>query len=284
MRILITGASGYLGQHLANLAENDSVVGSYFGNHAKLPSNIDSFRLDIRNSEEVAVKIAEIAPHAIIHTAALNGGNDADAFESINAQGSAHIAQAAHRTGARLIHISTDTVHDGRAGPYKDSAEPNPINAYGHSKANAEKYVIQHCANLVIVRTSLIYDTTAMPRSTANFANMLRKNQPVSLFSDVIRQPVHRNYLARSLLKLIKSNYRGYLNIAGSQSLSRDYYERCLMKYWNIDTQQLVESTKAADNHPSVPLDLRLSIHKAVDILGIEAVDFEQSLTAVSRR
>ena len=285
MRILITGASGYLGQYLVNLAAHRyCVAGSYFSNQPMLPPNIDHIRLDIRDSEKVAGIITKLSPDAIIHTAALNSGNDADEFELINAHGSAHIAKAADRIGARLIYVSTDTVHNGRNAPYEDSAEPSPINAYGRSKANAEKYVTQYCANVVIVRTSLIYDTTAMPRSTANFANMLRNNQPVRLFSDVVRQPVQRNYLAESLLKLLESHYRGYINVAGSQSLSRDYYERCLLKFWNIDTKKLVKSTKAAVHHLSVPLDLRLSIRKAKEILGIDPVGFEQSLAATSRR
>ncbi len=277
MGVLITGISGYLGQHLASVAASKySVVGSYFSHAQSGPPGIESFCLDIRNCDEVAEKIAQVAPTAIIHTAALNSGNDSNVFDQINAQGSAHIAQAAQKVGARLIHISTDTVHDGRNGPYPDSAKPSPINAYGRSKAAAENSAMQLCRNTVIVRTSLIYDTGAMPRSTANFAKMLRAGKTVQLFSDVQRQPIHRDFLARALLKLVNSDYRGYLNIAGSQSISREHYERTLMEYWKIDTQQRVTSILAATHAPSVPRDLRLSINKANLILGLDAPGFDQ--------
>lgn len=283
MRVLITGISGYLGQHLARVAANKfSVVGTYFNNMQAMPSGIESFRLDITNLDEVTAKIAQIAPNAIIHTAALNNGNDSNAFDQINTQGSGHIARAAQKIGARLIHISTDTVHDGRNGPYSDCAKPSPVNAYGRSKAAAEGLVMQLCLNTVIVRTSLIYDSVALPRSTANFAAMLQQGETVRLFSDVQRQPVHRDFLARALLILADSDYRGYLNIAGSQSTSREHYERALMKYWNIDTRQQVTSILAETHAPSVPRDLRLSIDKAKRILGLDAPGFDQSLGLIN--
>ena len=276
-RILITGISGFLGRHIAELAKNDyAVYGTSFRSSPADIYSIRGFTLDIRNRIKVFQAVEKIAPDVIIHTAALNTGNDPIKFRDTNTKGSRNVALAASECNARLIQISSDTVHDGRHAPYDDDAVPSPISEYGKSKANAEYEVLTHCKNTVIVRTSLIYETVEPTRSTATFAAMLEHNQPVRLFRDVVRQPIHRDNLARAVLKLADSTYRGYLNIAGNQAVRREHYELRLMKYWNIDPKQIVYSILAAEGYPDVPIDLRLIGKKATSILAMKFPGFDE--------
>ncbi len=269
MSVFITGISGYLGQRLAQCAvESDEVSGCYYDHKPELPDQIQRVRVDIRDEREVMDAVSKAAPKIIIHTAALNGGNDECMHQDVNAQGSANVARAAAAIGARLIHVSTDMVHNGCASPYEDEDEATPLNAYGRSKAQAEIWVGQIYSAATIVRTSLIYDFRVMPRSTRFFASAIENNQTVSLFNDVIRQPIALDTLVSALLRMARLNCPGFLNIAGKQAVTREYYERKLMDYWKVTAQEPLKSISAAQTHPAVPLDLRLSLRRAESVLG----------------
>lgn len=277
MNVFITGISGYLGQRLAQrAAESCRVSGCYYDHMPNLPDPIQRVRVDIRDACAVMDAISTAAPQTVIHTAALNSGNDEGMHQKINALGSANVARAAETIGARLIHVSTDLVHDGYSAPYGDNDTPNPLNAYGRSKAQAEVWVRQNHSAATIVRTSLIYDFQIMPRSTHWLATAIENNQTVSLFNDVIRQPIALDALVSALLRIARLNCSGFLNVVGRQAVTREYYERKLMDYWNVNPQDRLKSVSAAGTHPSVPLDLRLSINKAESVLGQVIPGFDE--------
>ena len=112
--------------------------------------------------------------------------------------GTRHITQAAASCGARLVHISSDVIFNGREAPYAESAEPAPLHAYGRAKAEAEKIAAAY-ANHAIVRTSLIYGLRLMDRGTAWMVEALRAGEPVTLFTDQIRNPVWAQQLEPGL-------------------------------------------------------------------------------------
>ena len=276
MSVFITGISGYLGQRLAQrAAESCRVVGCYYDHMPDQPDPIQRVRVDIRDACAVMDAISTAAPRTVIHTAALNGGNDERMLQEINALGSANVAHAAETIGARLIHVSTDLVHDSCSAPYADDDTPSPLNAYGRSKTQAEVWVRQNHSAATIVRTSLIYDFQIMPRSTRWFATAIENNQTVSLFNDVIRQPIALDALVSALLRIAHLNCFGFLNIVGRQAVTREYYERKLMDYWNVPQDRL-KSVSAAGTHPNVPLDLRLSVNKAESLLGQVMPGFDE--------
>ncbi len=87
------------------------------------------------------------------------------------------------------------------------------------------------------------------------------------LFTDVIRQPVWVDSLARALLKLVNIEMAGPLNIAGNQVMTREEHGRRMLDWWQIDTQGLLGSGRASDISDKIPLDLRLSTDKAEQLL-----------------
>ncbi len=266
--MLITGAGGYLGQHLTAIAAPRFRI--YAAYHSA-PNSIITGQpvpLDLADRVAVHVLVRQIQPDAIIHAAAINpgAGNEA-AMMQVNAAGSRYIAEAAASAGIRLVHVSSDVVHNGRAAPYADDAPPAPLNGYGRSKAAAEAAVQGVCPQAAIVRTSLIYGLAKMDRGTAGFATQLAQKDRLTLFGDVIRQPVEVDSLSRALLKLAESNFAGYLNIAGRQAVTRSDFGRQMLAYWGIETSNRVQTGRAADISDTIPLDLRLNITKAQTLL-----------------
>ena len=137
MRAHITGASGFLGSELM-----------------KLEPGATSERVEVRDARAVAELFGRLAPEVVIHTAYRQDG---DGAREIVVQGSANVARASAFVGARLIHLSTDVVFDGRKGaPYVEEDTPSPCTAYGCAKADAEARVVAAAPDALLVRTSLI--------------------------------------------------------------------------------------------------------------------------------
>ncbi len=283
-RLLITGASGYLGSRLCELAAERFQVTAVVFRHSLATPRCESLLLDLTDAEAVARRITELRPFAIVHAAAVNPGGEEQAMWRVNRDGSAAVARAAHACGARLVHVSSDVVHSGRNGPYSDAAEPTPINAYGETKAAGEREVRCACPAAAIVRTSLIYGLTAPDRVTEGFLRSLTRGEPLRLFSDSVRQPVWIETLCEALLKLVAAPVSGTLNVAGGQVLSREEFGRRLLQYWNAPNQHLIQSCRAADVAPRMPLDLRLHIKQAEQSLGMTFPGVDTVLQRSGRR
>lgn len=266
--LLVTGGSGYLGRYLtAKAAENFDLYAAYNTHADQIKAGLP-LPLNLTNRADVLRLVKEIKPDAIIHTAAINPGSGSEQeMIEVNVHGSRHMAEAAVAIDARFIHLSTDIVFDGKHAPYPDDASPSPLNSYGHSKAAAETAVKEIDPLAAIVRTSLIYGLEEMDRGTASFVERLKIGKPLVLFSDVIRQPVWVDSLAEALLRLIEIDFGGTLNVAGHRVMTREEFGRRMLAWWQVDTRGLLESGKAADISDTIPLDLRLSIYKAEQLL-----------------
>jgi dTDP-4-dehydrorhamnose reductase len=267
--LLVTGASGYLGRRVVARAAD---VGSVYRAVHRAPESSDDgvFVVDVGDRSEVLDLVGRLQPTAIIHTAAVNPGQGDEAeMMRVNAEGSRHMAEAALAVGARLVAVSTDIVHDGHAGPYGDDAPPTPINAYGRSKAAGEGAVLDIDRSAVVVRTSLMYGLDEMDRGTAGFAGRLSHGEDVSLFSDVLRNPVHVDTLADALVDLTQIDYSGMLNVAGRQALTREEFGVRMLSHWGVENLNRIRSVLASEISDSIPLDVRLDSSRAEKLLGM---------------
>ncbi len=287
--LLVTGGSGYLGRHLTVKASDSCQVFTTYSSHAGRIKAGHSLFLDLTRREEVLHLIADLCPQAIIHTAAINPGRGSEEeMWQVNVEGSRHIAEAAVAGGARLVHVSSDVVHSGHNAPYADETAPSPLNGYGRSKAEAEAVVTAIDPTAAIVRTSLIYGLEEMDRGTESFVERLKTGQPLVLFSDVIRQPVWVESLVEALLKLVEAeaNFAGILNVAGRQALTRQEFGQRMLAWWGVDAGGLLQSGRAAAISATIPLDLRLIITKAEQLLHmtLPGVDEVLAQEAAKRR
>lgn len=265
--LLITGGSGYLGRHLTRKAAEDfNVYATYNANPAPIKAG-QAVSLNLANRARVLNFVTELKPQIIIHTAAVNPGDQDQNMMPVNAGGSRYVAEAAVAVGARLIHLSSDLVHDGKNSPYDDEASPTPLNLYGRSKAAGEAAVAEVDPQAVMVRTSLIYGLQLLDRGTAGFVERLNTGQPLILFNDVVRQPIWIESLVAALLKLADIDFGGRLNVTGGQPISREEFGRRMLAWWQVDPRGLLRSGRAADISDTIPLDLRLSTAKAEQLL-----------------
>ena len=195
MRIFVTGSAGQLGQALTRVFAHEHL---YQATHAAA---------DITQRRIIAT-IMDFKPDVIIHAAAMTDVDVCElqpalAFE-VNEQGTRHVAEAARRTGAILVYVSTDYVFDGTKGaPYVETDSPNPINVYGQSKLAGEQ-AAQEAERWCIVRTSWLYG-----EGRRNFVtNVLEwaSTQPIlRLVHDKVGSPTYTNDLAQAIRHVLEA-------------------------------------------------------------------------------
>lgn len=268
LRLLITGGSSYFGQSLVPKAGAlFETTYTYFQNDPLKKHN--GVRLDIRDTTAVTQLVHEVRPDVIIHTAGSNRGDD---MGRVIRLGTKNITQAAQDVGARLIHISTDSVFAGDAAPYAETAVPNPRNEYGRAKADAEEIAATH-ANAVIVRTSLIYDLNQMDRGTSWMVSALQMRQPVTLFSNQIRNPIWAETLVNGCLELAQHDYTGIIHIAGAQALSRSDFALKMLDYWDVQARATLSIAPYTGNEWPLNCEMDVSLATAVLKTPLTTVD-----------
>ena len=194
MRLHVTGATGYLGSELVRLRPDASTE-----------------RVEVRDADAVRELVERVRPDVVVHTAYRQDEDD------VNTAGSENVARAAAAVGARLVHLSTDVVFDGRkGGPYVEDDPVSPVTGYGRAKAEAERRVAAVHPGAVIVRTSLLYGGPAPSRH-----ELAARDPEATFFTNEIRSPVHVLDLARAVLELAEIDVAGPLHVAGADDVSR---------------------------------------------------------------
>lgn len=196
-KIIVTGCNGQLGRAV-NLFFKDAADISFV--------NTDVGELDITNIDKVMELAREVKPYAIINCAAHTGVDacetEYDKAFKINAIGPRNLAIAARETGAKLMHISTDYVFDGKATkPYVETDATNPQGAYGSTKLAGENFVKEFADRYFILRTAWLYG------DGKNFAKtMLRLSEAhdeVTVVRDQFGSPTSAAELTKAINALL---------------------------------------------------------------------------------
>ena len=246
-RLLVTGATGFLGRELvaAANAAGHQVVGTGYTQAA-------DERLDVRDAHSVEALVSRIRPHAVVHTAYLQDGPDAWA---ITVEGALHVARSAAAAGARLVHLSTDVVFGGRKGsPYVEDDTPKPVTDYGRAKAEAELVVARAHPAALLVRTSLIYGGPGHEPSKHELA---AADEAGVFYETELRSPVQVGDLAAALLELAELDVAGPLHVAGPDGVSRADFASLLAG----------RRVRSAPAPPDRPLDCRLDSSRAAGMI-----------------
>ena len=170
-KILITGASGFVGSRVVARWRNEYAV--------LAPSHAE---LDITDRESVDSYFMLHSPDVVVHLAALsNTGyceqNPEDSYR-VNVEGAANIARAAALCRAKLIFFSSDQVYNGNleSGLLDEDVVVAPENVYGRHKLEAEERVLAYCPGAVVLRATWMYDKEREGMFThANFVTNISK-------------------------------------------------------------------------------------------------------------
>lgn len=206
-RVVVTGAQGMLGRALLDEA----------------PDNIDVIGVaradgDLAKPSGVEAAVSSKRPDVVIHAAAYTDVDGCERTPSRAWRDNAHatrlVASACHRTGIRLVYISTDYVFDGQAdSPYPEDAVARPINVYGETKLAGERAVAA-LDDHVIIRTQWLFGPGGR-NFVAAILRRARQTGRVQVVADQKGQPTYSRHLARAIWKVALGPWRGILHIAG---------------------------------------------------------------------
>jgi dTDP-4-dehydrorhamnose reductase len=141
----------------------------------------------------------------------------------------------ADRLNAGLVHISTDYVFDGEKGaPYTETDPPNPINAYGTSKAAGEYFVRSLCKRHLVIRTSGLYGLAGSSGKGGNFVQTMlrlgRERQTVSVVTDQTLSPTFTLDLARMITLLIEGGAQGLFHVTNAGHCSWNEFAQAIFE------------------------------------------------------
>ncbi|MFY9655110.1 MAG: dTDP-4-dehydrorhamnose reductase [Methylocystis sp.] len=220
MRIVVTGVKGQVASSLLERAKARCDIVA-----------LGRPDLDLADRDSVLRALEAAQADAIVNAAAYTAVDKAEQEETlafrVNAEGAAHVAEAAARIGAPLLQFSTDYVFDGALKrPYVETDQTNPTGAYGRSKLEGDKRVRAAQPDSVVLRTAWVYSPFG-----ANFVRtMLRlgeTREEVGVVADQLGNPSSALDIADALIALAErlvsdrsADLRGVFHMAGQGEAS----------------------------------------------------------------
>ncbi len=282
--LLITGASGLLGGNLLMQAREQHLVTALYHSHPLQLEGVDIVGGDLSRPGEAVQIVGKSNPDWVVHCAAATNVDDCErdpetAFR-LNRDMARLVAEAAHASGARFVHISTDAVFDGKRGDYTERDAPNPINVYGHSKLEGEQAVLEADPDALVVRTNL-YGWSAQPKKSLAewFLANLESGNPCYGFADISIAPILATDLADLLLQMLGENLHGHYHVVGGECVSKYEFGVKLAKTFTLQPDVIRSaSVEIAGLAAPRPPRLCLSGEKIEKTLGIRLPGLEEGL------
>ncbi len=158
------------------------------------------------------------------YTAVEKAESDRNAAKAINVDGARNIARTAREIGAKLIHISTDYVFDGKADtPYKETDEKSPLGVYGETKSSGEDEIEKLMTQYFIIRTSWLYGFKS-PNFVATMAKLMNTRPEIKVVNDQHGSPTLTADLAEAIYLIIKICDKAGTNIFSRGSVPYGIY------------------------------------------------------------
>ena len=268
MRIVLTGAGGQLGSDLCRMLANETVI----------PKDLPDFDL---TRQEIEAQIYDAKPDVVIHAGAYTNVDGAELTPelamAVNRDGTARVARAAARSGARLIYVSTDYVFDGTAtAPYAEQDAPNPINTYGLSKRLGEQAVLASGVNALVVRTAWLYGHHGK-NFVKSIMSAARREPALRVVNDQRGCPTFAEDLASALIALMAKDVGGVIHVTNRGSCTWHEFAEAIVREMGLAVPVVPISTEEAGRVAKRPRFSVLSQDRSMS-LGIMMPEWRRAL------
>ncbi len=288
MRVLIIGASGFIGQHLVRRLkqlQGYEITGTYWSQRTG-DDAIAWRQVELTDTAGLDHLFQIANPEVVIHLAAIADVGTAEAAperaSAVNVTATSSIAQLSVRHGARMVFASTEYVFDGGRGHYREDETPSPTTHYGLTKWQAEQQVAQLATRWSILRTSIVYGWPGPGKR--NFApwliERLRSGQPYHAPTDVYRTPVYVGHLTDGIARLVEGDYQGIHHIAGQDWVSMFDFATEIARGFGLDRGLVLPANAASGRAPSRDM-LGLDCARTMQTLGIAHQSLAEGIEAL---
>lgn len=285
MKVLVTGANGFLGQHLSLFLANKNydVIATGKGQR-RIPINkkIVYASAELTVGDQVKSLMDFHKPDVVVHAAALSKPDECENNKAyanaVNVKSTEHLLK---QNTPHFIYISTDFIF-GEGGPHSEDDQPHPLNYYGETKLAAEQKVKSLAALHTIVRPVFIYGKVweGMRPSFLHWVkNNLKDGKTIKVVSDQLRTPTYVNDICNGIHSIMERKAGGDFHLAGKDILSPYAMAMTVANTLKLDASLIEEVTSETFPEPVRRAKRSgLNIDKAISELGYQPVSFEEGV------
>ena len=272
MSILIVGAQGMLGSDLLEIIK-----------HTQQAAGVDIDECDITDQKATLNTLTKMNPRWVINAAAYTQvdqceTNTEQAFK-VNTEGVSNLALGCKEINAKLLHVSTDYVFDGRTKtPYREEDTVNPLSVYGRSKCKGEAAVQNLLKDFIIVRTGGLYGKRGV-----NFVNtivkMAQEKDELRVVNDQWMSPTSTIDLSRAIGKLHEVSAKGIFHLVNSGFCTWYQFACKIIEITGSTCKVIPISSEELDRPAPRPAFAVLDCSKYTKVTGMELRPWEKALT-----
>ena len=214
------------------------------------------------------MNLEKVQPEAVLHLAALSNPNFCETHQgeskTINVESTIHLAHLCKDREIPFLFTSTDLVFDGRAAPYQETDDPNPLMAYGKHKAEAERLVSEIYPKAIIARLPVLFGNGGF---MMNWVKTLKAGGNVSAFRDEFRSLVSARAAAEGLFLLLDQKVSGIWHLGGKERISRYEFAVKMAEAYELPVEKIIPSLRKDVQMPAArPEDVSLDSKKAFNL------------------
>jgi dTDP-4-dehydrorhamnose reductase len=242
-RALVTGGGGQLASDLEEQLERRGVG-------VRAPARA---ALDVTDDDALARAFDEERPQLVVNCAAFHNLDVCEVEEDrsfeVNARAVKRMAQRCAETGARLVHLSTNYVFDGRRPePYREDETPSPRSIYAISKLAGEHCALAYAPDSLVVRGAGLYGLHGSASKGGNFVTRMvaraREQGALKMVADQRLSPTFTADLAAAVLEAVDAGASGVLHLTAGGECSWLEFTEAIMEIAGIDVPiEAVETT-----------------------------------------
>jgi dTDP-4-dehydrorhamnose reductase len=287
-KILLTGANGLLGQKTTEVFARETeheLLLTDIQQKAEEARKYKYYPLDITNKEAVKDFTKKYRPDLIINAAAFTNVDGCETERElswrVNVDAVKNLIIASRISSAKIIHISSDYIFDGKHGNYDEHSTPNPKSFYGREKLASENALIASGVEHAMIRTMIIYGNGTNVK--LNFAlwlvEQLSNDKPVTIVDDQFGMPTMVDDLGLTLLRIVDRNKKGIYNVCGSEYISRYDFALKLTDIFEFDRKLIIPiKTHELNQAAERPMHSSFILLKTETELGIKPMNVTEGL------
>lgn len=271
MKVLVSGGKGLLGRNILPVLAERFDIAVY---------DIDEWDITCASAGSELMKRHK--PDVVLNLAAMtdvDGCEDKPLLaEKINTVAAGTVAGLCADTGARLIHMSTDYVFDGKKGvPYREDDIPGPVSVYGQTKLDGERMVFEKLSSATVVRTQWLYG-----KGGSNFVDTItqiaRQQGSVGVVDDQRGSPTYAKDLAIPMTAIIEKGLTGIFHITNSGYCSWYEFAKAIFSCQGMDVQVNPITSGQLGRRAARPAYGVLDISKIERVCGIRMRHWMEAL------
>lgn len=269
-RILLTGATGVLGQRLQPILE---CLGECVGlGFRAAPAK--GYQVDLTDRGAVHSLLDRVRPNVIVHAAALTDidqcERDPAAAYRLNVEATRHLVDwiVSRGAGPRVLYISTDQVYDAQGASPEEAVFP--VNVYALTKLWAED-LVRRLEQSLILRTNFFALGDEQHRTFVDWVlESSRARRQITLFQDVFFNPLQVDDLAAVVAQLVPDDAVGTYNVGASGGgLSKGLFIRMIADHFDLPTEGFRDGSLGdVDLVARRPRDMRMALTRIEALLG----------------